>query len=200
MGAVFGGGKFKAYNWRQGISEVQKEDARLYGYEYSGASNCCDFMYDGDKSKLTKKQLEEYRKNQMDILGGGMGVVIQTGAVSYDIWTTEYKEMQFEAKTRKSYFQGRDFVGHYDPKCTAVLVDSADKIVSAGTVTEMKNLAHTILRKQNYSNRFYIISKNSKCYRCRGICKTVAKTTRKTTDSVLVLPLNEYMYMGWFKE
>ena len=200
MGAVFGGGKFKAYNWREGICKVQEEDEARYGYEYSGASNCCDFMYDGDKSKFTKTQLEEYKKNVQNTLESGSGVVIQIGIKGYELWTTEYKEMTFETKTRKSYFHGRDFVGRFDSKCTAVLIDSEDKIISAGTVTEMKNLAHTLLRKNNYSGRYYVVSRNSKCYRCRGVHKSVSKTTRKTTDSVLVLPVNEYMYMGWFRE
>lgn len=200
MGSVFSGGTFEYYNWHDGIRRVQEEDERRYGYEYSGASNCCDFLYGGDKSKLTKKQIEEYRENMKNMLESGSGVVIQTGIKGYELWTTEYKEMNFEDKTRRSYFDSREFLCCFNPKSTTIIVSSSDRIIASGTMSEMKKEAHKLLRECNYSERYYIISRNSKCYRCRGVCKTVSKTTRETTNNVLVLPINKYMYMGWFRE
>lgn len=196
MGACDVGGTFKAYDWRSGIQRVIEDAEAYYGHQegYSGAANSCSFSYKGDKSSLTKKELNAYIDSRMDNLGKRDGEVILVGIEGYDIIKTEYVPQTVD----DPLFIKRLFVGQKGPALLLVYDWRSNnyKIERAGTIAEMKALAHIRLRSENYEKNYTILTKKGKIV-CKGVVTNVKKTTRKTDEKNLILPIYKYMYYGW---
>ena len=92
MGGVAVGGTFVNSDWRQGIQKIQEDAREYYGDRdgYSGAENSCCFKYAGDKSDLTKKQLEKFIEDRMDSMYNRDGEVIRIGTKGYRLIKTTY--------------------------------------------------------------------------------------------------------------
>lgn len=195
MGACNIGGTFSAYDWESGIESVQMEDEFEYGHRdgYSGASNSCCFRYIGDKSHLTKKELKKYVDERFKKLGTRDGEIIQIGILEYHLLKTKFEESFFNPEQFRYLFKGQ--------KANALLLGmdmfhQPTYIIASGNLVDMKKMAHNKLRGCNYSKEFYILTKQ-KMYTCTYESKSVKRTTRKSDDKTLILPLYEYAYYGW---
>ena len=93
MGDCGVGGTFKAYDWKEGIRRVQAEAEYEYGSDYyNGAANNVEFSYAGDKSNLTKAQLNKFRKEIQEECYKRRGYVYKIGIEGYRIITTKFIE------------------------------------------------------------------------------------------------------------
>ena len=220
MGACSIGGSFYSTDWEKGIGcrfgrnretkkvefkefigmggiEAIKEEARLeYGDDsYNGSASTCSFYYGGDYSK--EKNIDKVIDEKMDRLGKRDGMVIKVETAGYIICTTDIVEMNY----------GLDFDTRYYLKSArkgpAVLLEPLGygryRIVAEGTVADLKKDAHSMLRRNNYGTYYYIVGR-SKTYYCTYKGKFQTKTTRKSDDKNLVLPVNKYRYFGWAAE
>lgn len=199
MGGVAVGGTFVNSDWRQGIQKIQEDAREYYGDRegYSGAENSCCFKYAGDKSDLTKKQLEKFIEDRMDSMYNRDGEVIRIATKGYRLIKTTFKEeTMYSANYYKDLFKGTSY--------TAFLMKESyrpgllQKIVG-GSFEEMKRAANVELRNTNYAQPLYIVTKK-KVYMCWGDYKDVKTTTRRTDEKTFVMPMYEFRYYGWAAE
>lgn len=203
MGATGGSGKFLDWDWKNGISAVQQYARQVYGdeYGYSGAENSCSFSYKGEylsfgkKTKKAEKELKEFIDKRLENLGNGCGEVIRVGLEGYNIFTTEIKEFDGLTDIDTRYYLKNMKKG---PAVLLRKVGLSYDVVSEGTVSQLKSVAHQELRHYKYLNDFYIVSKY-KIYKCYGKRVFKQKTTRVTNDNILVLPLYSFVYYGWYR-
>jgi len=195
MGGINGGGKFQAYDWREGIRRIQEEADDYYGHQegYSGAANSCSFSYVGDKSNLTKKELDKFIDERMDRLGNGDGEVIKVGLAGYSIIKTKIEPARYLNFDTRTLLRGVtrpailvEYKGNYPRK------------IAEGTQAELKKKADSLLRSCNYSYPYYLITKKES-YICSGNVKNVKKTVQQTNEKQLVLPLYDFIYYGWYR-
>lgn len=203
MGACGIGGTFKAYDWRDGIRRIKDEAEAEYGYDsYNGAANNVDFSYGGDKSNLTARQLDKYIDDRMENLYKRSGEVIKVGSAGFNIITTEFIESD-RRPAELDWVWNRVLPLLKAAKRPAVLVacdgNGNPKAYGAGTVSELKQKAHELLRSEYYRRYIYIVKKD-KCICCKGKVKQQAKTSRKTDAKTLVIELGLYRYFGWAPE
>ena len=202
MGGVAVGGTFVSGDWRQGIQKIQDEAREYYGDRdgYSGAENSCCFQYAGDKSDLTKKQLEKYIEDRMDRMYNRDGEIVRIGIKGYRlIKTTCKEETMYSANHYKDLFKGSPFNAYlmeesYKPGLLQKMSGRND-----GTLEEMKKAANLQLRHTNYAKPVYIVTKK-KVYICWGDYKDVKTTTRRTDEKTYVMPMYEFRYYGWAAE
>ena len=200
MGACEIGGKFEAYDWKEGIRRIQEEAAYEYGHDYyNGAANNVSFRYGGDKSNLTKKQLDEYVKGCMEKLGTGDGEVIKIGSGGFRLYSTEYKEgtgipmpLSFDSGTK-------EFLKRSIRPAVLLTCDNNGRVEchGEGTIAKLKEMAHNKLRSEFYRRDYYILRKNATYICCMPVWKDQSKTTRKTTPKLLVVEKATYGYYGW---
>lgn len=202
MGACNGSGTFVSVDWKSGIREIQQADEEYYGFQdgYSGATNSCNFIYKGDYSNIlqSKSEIIKYINNRLDNLSNGDGEIICLGVDSYMIYTTyiaetDYAEFIDSKSVYKNRKKGPAVLVKYDPSCKYPIT------IAEGTISDLKKLVHKELRDCKYQYTYYIIGK-TKLYVCSYLSKKQKKTKKKTDDKILVLPLNEYLYYGWFRE
>lgn len=209
MGACSGSGCFVSTDWKTGIREIQRDAEDMYGEQdgYSGAPNSCEFIYKGEYFELgknTKKateQLNAFIDSRLDCLGTGDGEVIKVGIDGYVIINTVFKEVFGYAPFDRYYFlqkMGRE--------PALLLKENPYKastmnfvIVEGGTISELKKSAHKLMRQEKYSCNYYILSKNH-LYFCTKEEVKKEKTSRKTNEKYLVLPLYKFIYYGWYRE
>lgn len=196
MGACNGGGSFEAFDWREGIRNIQDEAESYYGHQegYSGAANSCSFSYGGDKRGLTKKQLDKFIDERMENLGTGDGEVVKVDISGYGIIKTQVQPAGFLRFDTRELMRGL--------KRPAILIEDAgytQRKIAEGTQAELKRKVDSLLRSCNYSKTYYILTRKDS-YICSGNIKNVKKTTQKTTEKQLVLPLYKFVYYGWYRE
>lgn len=203
MGACGVGGTFKAYDWKEGIRRVQAEAEYEHGSDYyNGAANNVEFSYAGDKSNLTKTQLNKFRKEIQEECYKRGGYVYKIGIEGYRIITTKFIEKNrnegglswvMNKNQEKIWFM------QYKRPCILVTTDKNGNgyCIGAGTIGELKVKAHELLRQCYYSKDFYIVRKNKDTYiDCRGLYKGQKTTSRRTDDKTLVLEVGKYEYFG----
>ena len=199
MGGVAIGGTFVNGDWRIGMKKIQDEAREYYGdrHGYSGAENSCCFQYAGDKSDLTKKQLEQFIEDRMDRMYNRDGEVIKIGTKGYRLIKTTFKEeTMYSALHYKDLFKGTSY--------TAFLMKESYRPgllqkIKGGSFEDMKKAANMELRHTNYSEPLYIVTKK-KIYMCWGDYKDVKTTTRRTDEKTYVMPMYEFRYYGWAAE
>ena len=222
MGACSVGGSFYSTDWRSGVGcrfgkdrETGKivskeltgmsgidaivEEARIeYGDDpYSGTVATCSFRYIGDISYKKEKEIDKYINERMDDIDKRAGEVAKVATMGYIICNTNISEIKYGLPFDSRYYlrQAR--------KGPAVLVEERGngyfRVVEEGTVAELKKAAHQLLRQNNYGTYYYLVGKNTS-YFCTYKGKFQAKTTRKSDDKNLVLPVNKYVYYGWAAE
>ena len=199
MGGVPVGGSFISSDWSYGIQKIQDEAFAYYGDRdgYSGGANSCNFRYAGDKSNLSKKQIEKFIDDRMESMYNRDGEVIKVGTKGYRlIKTTFNEEIIYAPHHYKNLFKGTSY--------TALLMEESNRPgllqkIKGGSFEEMKRAANMELRKINYDKPFYIVTKK-KVYICSGEYKEVKTTTRRTDDKTYVMPLHEFRYYGWAVE
>ncbi len=203
MGACGISGQFKAYDWREGIRRVQEEAQSEYGYDpYNGEANNVSFSYGGDKSNLTQKQLSAYIDDRMESLYKREGEVIKVDSVGFTIFTTEFVESTTKP-SEVSWAWNSVVPLLKGAKRPAILIAfdgyGKPKAYGAGTVAELKQKAHELLRSEFYRRYMYIVKKD-KYICCKGKAKQQSKTTRKTDAKTLVVEQGLYRYYGWAPE
>lgn len=203
MGACGIGGTFKAYDWKEGILRVQEEAKMEYGCDaYNGAANNVSFSYAGDKSNLTKAQLNKFRKELEEECYKRSGYVYKIGVEGFRILTTKFIEKKInEGGLRWLMSQNQEKLWFMQYKRPCILVTSDTngngRCLGAGTIGELKVKAHELLRQCYYSKEMYIVRKNKDTYiDCRGDYKDQKKTSRKTDAKTLVLEIGKYEYFG----
>lgn len=198
MGACWGSGTFVHSDWRQGIYEIQKSAEEYYGDQdgYSGAENSCSFSYLKDLSNKSEKELKKLMEDYMDKLDSGDGYVCNLGVDSYALYATKIiSDVTAPFDTRailKNMYKG---------PCMLIRLDNMGNVhmVDEGTLVDLKYKVHIKLRRSNYLEEYYILSKK-KSYYCTYEKKVQKSTKRKTDENILVVPLKKYIYFGWFKE
>lgn len=198
MGAIDIGGEFKAYDWKSGIKAVQDEAEAYYGYDpYNGAANNVSFSYDGDKSNLSKKELEKYERNLLEKLGKRQGVVFKKQSLGFKVITTKYTDTN-EVVILFSVRQIDNILKMYKGPAVLVTTDNNGGIlfVANGKIKELKEQAHKLLRKEYYRRNYIILKKDQNHIVCTGVEKSYKTTTKKTDDKHLVLEYNLYGYIG----
>lgn len=200
MGACGISGTYRAYDWQSGIRRVQEEAEAYYGHQegYSGAANSCSFYFKGNKFDVKEKELNKYIDERMDMLGKRDGEVLCLGVEGFDIIKTVIEPCNRNISDVDKKFL---FKGIKNPALLLRYNYSRDfyEVVKTGTIAEMKVAAHEQLRKKNYSENYYILTKKS-MLSCKGDKKTVKKTTRKNDVKTLVLPIYKFIYYGWAAE
>lgn len=203
MGACNVGGTFKAYDWKEGIRRVQAEAEYEHGSAYdNGAANNVEFSYSGDKSNLTKAQLNKFRKEIQEECHKSRGYVYKIGIEGYRIITTKFIEKNRNEGGLSwvmSKNQEKIWFMQYKRPCILVTADNNGNgyCIGAGTIGELKVKAHELLRQCYYSKDFYIVRKNKDTYiDCRGLYKGQKTTSRRTDDKTLVLEVGKYEYFG----
>ncbi len=203
MGACGIGGQFKAYDWREGIRRVQQEAEYEYGHDYyNGAANNVSFSYAGDKSNLTKAQLNKFRKEMEENCYKRDGYVYKIGTEGYRIITTKF--MEYPRKDGglswvMSKNQEALWFKQYKNPCILVTADGNGngRCICGGTISDLKVKAHQLLRECYYQKSFYIVRKNKDVYiSCSGEYKDQKKTSRKTDAKTMVLEIGLYEYFG----
>lgn len=195
MGGCSGGGSFKSTDWREGINKIIEEAEDYYGHQegYSGAANSCEFRYLGDKSKLSKKELEKYIDGRMDMLGNGDGEVVNVGIVGYYVIKTKVEPARYLGFDTREVTRGM--------QRPAILVEERHgypRKIAEGTQAELKQKVHQLLRSCNYNKTYYILTRKAS-YLCSGDIKEYKTTKQKTTDKQLVLPVYKFEYYGWYR-
>lgn len=203
MGASGVEGTFTAYDWEQGIKQVQAQAQYETGADYySGGANNVNFSYVGDKSNLTKAQLRKFRDELIDNCAKRQGFVYKLGVETYRIITTKYIEYPRD-KGGLGWVLHKDseqlWFKKYKTPCILVVADGDGRgsCIAGGTISELKAKAHEYLRKNYYNKVCYIVRKNKDVYiECRGDYKDQKKTSRKTDAKTLVLEIGKYAYFG----
>lgn len=189
---------FKDLTGMSGIDVLQEEASERYGDDpYSGTIATCSFRYAGDLSAKKEKEVEKFIDDRMDKLYKRDGEVIRVATMGYIICTTDISEVKFGLPFDSRYYlkQAR--------KGPAILLEEQGqgyyRIVEEGTIAELKKAAHECLRRHNYGTSYYIVGKSS-AYFCTYKGKFQAKTTRKSDDKNLIMPIYKFRYYGWAAE
>ena len=207
VGTAFIFGSFVDYDWQNGIKIIQKNAEETYGNDiYNGKENNVDFGFIGNFSdvvkstrfvpfKETKREtplsIREFINIRFEDLRKGNGEIVCFGVEGYNIISTEFYEERFLSQRQKDVKKRS--------KKPAVLVREGRNftlsVIYEGTVAECKKKAHEYLRETKYRDDVYIVSAK-KSWLCSCKRKFMKKTSRKTTEKTMVLPLYKYIYYG----
>ena len=184
---------FDYINNKGGITAIQEVERYIYGDDYYNGSLClCSFSYAGDWRDKTDKEIKRIIEKRMIDMPKCSGEVAKVETVGVIICSTDIEEVDnvpFNSETcLKSISKGASALVEY-------LGASRFNIKMEGPVTYLQGYVNALMRGENYSKKYYIVTK-SKMYFCSFKAKFQYTTTRKSNDTILVLPVHKYIYFG----
>ena len=194
MGSVLVSGKFQAYDWQSGIKMLQEASRGNHSDCYDMSIADVNFRYVGDKSFLSLGELEAFKKSLH--LNKYEGAVYKLSIKEYEVISTEYSSMAHHALYDNVHVKQ----ALRNSKKPAVLVqwdEMRAKFICDGTLPDLKNKAHNMLRDCNYSICLYIVRKSGEVITCSRSVKKYKSTSKVSNDRQLVLQLGVYGYTCW---
>lgn len=180
-----------------GIFYIKEEASRMYGDDpYSGSAATVDFYL--NKEDLSKKDedfIEAYMKNRMGKLGKRDGEVVKIGESGFLICTPKIEPIS------RCNFDSLYYLRNMK-KGPAVLLEEYMgqlRVVQEGTVADLKKEAIACMLYHKFNREYYIIGRSNN-YLCTCEPKYQKKTTRKSNDKTVVLPVYKWLYYGWAAE
>ena len=178
-----------------GIEAIQKQARQQYGDdEYNGSASTCSFRYLGSWER--EKNIDACIEKEMERIGKWEGCVVKARDYGYLICTTDIKETEFVN------FDARAYLKKAKNGPAVLLQDLGDgrlHIINENTVAHLKRYVNVLMRAEQYQKNYYIVSR-TKVYSCTYNAKFQLKTTRRSDDKVLIVPVSEFRYFGWAAE
>lgn len=193
MGKVTFCHRFESHDWRQGVRELKEEAIFQYGHNpYAGTISCCDSisLHSPRRGLTDEGEIYAYINDRLDDMYDS-GEVISLGIKGYSIAKPVIKDYYGGDIDKKTFFRG-----HKEP---AVLIsERAHSIIKRGSVAELKEYAKNLVMKEKFEKDYFIVGKNLAVpLKITGEGKIVKRTSRKSSDKSLVLPVHDYVVYGW---
>lgn len=185
--------------FQSGIYPMKEEDRVIHGDDpYSGTISTVSFSLSSTvigKKNDKDEFLDSYVEKRLNKLGKCDGEVTKVCDYGFIICTPEIKPINYCDFDRMYYLKNMK-------KGPAVLLErdqSYLRVVREGTLADLKKEAIQCTLHHKFTRDYYVIGKNNSFY-CGCDAKFQEKTTRKSNNKTLVLPVYKWLYYGWAAE